>query len=123
VANLSDAYGKSHGNQILLAWEADFDDGCTAHAAVGTFRANPFGLHEVHGNLREWCLDGSDGGFYGRSPKRNPIAPWEGAVHRLCRGGSFGSPAILARSACRAFYGPAIADFTSGVRPARGTTE
>jgi formylglycine-generating enzyme required for sulfatase activity len=123
VANLLDAYAKSHGNELWSGWEADFDDGCTMHAAVGTFRANSFGLHEVHGNLWEWCLDGYDGSFYGRSSKRDPIAPWEGAAARVARGGGFDYAAIRARSAGRRYRSPAHAIYALGVRPARGTTE
>ena len=98
------------------------DDGYAAHAPVGTYAANAFGLHEVAGNLWEWCLDGHDSGFYGRSPKQDPVSPWEGAAPRVTRGGSFYYAAFLARSALRFFYSPPNAGNNLGVRPAVGIT-
>jgi formylglycine-generating enzyme required for sulfatase activity len=101
----------------------ELDDGYAVHAPVGTYSANAFGLHEVHGNVWEWCLDGFDSGFYGQSPRRDPVAPHEGAAYRVTRGGGFNIAASLARSALRSFLTPSDAIPFLGVRPARGTTE
>ncbi len=119
VANVSDAYGKSHGGEAWVNWEEGFDDGSTVHAQVGTYAPNPFGLHEVHGNLCEWCLDGFE--HYGAEPTVDPQVPHEGAAIRVYRDGSFGGFAVGARSAHRSHGPPSDAGPFLGVRPARVT--
>ena len=93
------------------------------HSQVGTFAGNGLGLHEVHGNVWEWCLDGFHPGFYGRSPESDPVALWEGAATHVARGGSFSRAAANARSAIRLIMPPSRADNDVGVRPARVITE
>ena len=44
---------------------------------VGSFPANTFGLYDMSGNVREWCLDVYEATFYVNSPKENPIAGHE----------------------------------------------
>ena len=119
AANLADAYGKSHGNERLELLEKDFDDGNSVHAEVGSYRANPFGLHDVIGNVWEWCLDGYDASFYTRSPKVDPVAPWTSVPVRVLRGGGFVNVASFGRSANRDFYAPEYKDNDLGLRPVR----
>jgi formylglycine-generating enzyme required for sulfatase activity len=122
AANLADQAAARGGAtwQDIKDWP-ELDDGFVVHAPVGTYTPNAFGLHEVVGNLWEWCLDGYHYGFYGRSPPKDPLAPWEGASERVHRGGGFVNAASNARSALRNGGTPSHADTNVGVRPARGT--
>ncbi len=87
---------------------------------VGTFPANAFGLHDMHGNVREWCEDPWHDSYVG--------APADGSAWvvnstesnaRVVRGGSWFSDPITLRSADRSGYGPDGRNFTIGLRVAR----
>lgn len=97
----------------------EWDDGFARPAPVGSLLPNAFGLHDMLGGLWEWCYDGYDRAFYGMSPEMDPACTPEGDQARICRGGSFTSPAAQARSSIRFAFGPAGAVNYLGVRPAR----
>ena len=42
--------------------------------SVGKYPSNNYGLHDMVGNVWEWCLDEYDANFYSTSPIRNPVA-------------------------------------------------
>ena len=67
------------------------------------YPSNAWGLHDMHGNVLEWCYD-----FYGPYPDDNltridPIGPIRGS-YRIARGGSFVRTAHDSRSAARFSY-------------------
>lgn len=122
AANLADKYAHGHGAPTWVGIEEWLDDGATLQAPVGTYRANAFGLHEMAGNLLEWCLDGYDATYYAHSPRLDPLCPWERASSRVYRSGSFAYAALIARSAARNDSSSFNAINMLGVRPARALT-
>ena len=118
--NLADQTAKKAGAHwsAINDWP-DLEDGSVAHCAVGQYSANSFGLHEVAGNVWEWCLDGFDQGFYGKKSGKDPRSPWSGSSSRVIRGGSFNDAASNARSANRSRHPPGFRDSNLGLRPSR----
>ena len=118
--NFSDSYGKRHGNENYMAWEPWLDDGHTATAEVGSYDPNPFGLHDVHGNLMEWCRDWFIP--YGSEVRAGDGERVGGHANRVLRGGCFQSLVNLGRSASREDVNPGDAAPSLGVRPARAVS-
>jgi formylglycine-generating enzyme required for sulfatase activity len=80
---------------------------------VAGFPANPFGIHDMHGNVWEWCQD-----WYGRfsnEPATDPTGPASGK-YRIVRGGSWFSVDHDCRSANRDRSAPHLTINTIGFR-------
>lgn len=84
---------------------------------VGQKLPNPWGLHDMHGNVWERC-QGRYAPYGGEKVVSDPTGPAEG-VGRLLRGGSFLVQSSSVRSAYRAFNHPAIRNDDLGFRPVR----
>jgi formylglycine-generating enzyme required for sulfatase activity len=84
---------------------------------VGSFRANAFGLFDMHGNVWEWCADAWRENYDG--------APVDGAAYiageseRVLRGGAWNSPPDRLRSAARSKGDPARRTNDIGFRVAK----
>ncbi len=70
---------------------------------VGSYDANPWGLYDMEGNVREWCSDCYD--LYPGESQVNPAGPESGG-HRVFRGGAWCIPASACRSALRSCSKP-----------------
>lgn len=72
---------------------------------VGSFSANAFGLYDMHGNVREWCLDIYHANYEGTPIDGSAWVEDGDASCRLLRGGSWKEHPRLCRSAARlSFY-------------------
>ena len=91
------------------------DDRNTVSGAVGSYQPNPWGLHDMHGNVAEWtgsaCLPYP---FRGDDPRHADLR-----ARKSVRGGSWYVRADLARSGCRMSYWPWQRVFDVGFRVVR----
>ncbi|MCD8045028.1 MAG: SUMF1/EgtB/PvdO family nonheme iron enzyme [Tannerellaceae bacterium] len=85
---------------------------------VGTKYPNPWNLHDMHGNVYEWCADWYKADFGSNNagdPVINPSGPVSG-TNRVLRGGSWNTPAGECRSANRNQAIPSSTSTSNGFR-------
>ena len=112
------------GNEIdpsRANYYQDNSSGRTTPVGLYPRGASLEGLHDMAGNVREWCADRFDVGYYAKSPRRNPTGPESGGSFVL-RGGSFYDYRDFAACACRNNFAPAFRFSSIGFRCARTST-
>jgi formylglycine-generating enzyme required for sulfatase activity len=117
VGNVAD--GTARAKYPDWTWSIASRDGYVYTAPVGRFRANAFGLFDMHGNVWEWCWDGYESDYYKRSPVDDPQVP-SGASAGVIRGGGWNDSPLYARSANRSRVTPDNRNYFLGFRLARG---
>jgi len=115
-ANLADQhYGAAAVRTDVEPW----DDLYAGPAPIGSLRPNAFGLHDMHGNVAEWCSDesGKLGAPLREIDGRRTFG--DGTGMRVVRGGFFGLRSPMVRSAARAQAAVGVQSSQYGVRAMR----
>jgi sulfatase modifying factor 1 len=92
------------GEHRMNVWQGAFPrentcaDGFYGTCPVGAFPANGYALHNMTGNVWEWCADWYSSDFHTRDRRTNPQGPPRG-THRSTRGGSY----LCHHSYCRRY--------------------
>ena len=120
VANIGDESAKRQYSDWTIM--TGYDDGYVRTAPVGSFKANPFGLHDMTGNVWEWTADWYEEHFYAKSPQRNPTGPSSG-TDKVLRGGSWYYAPGDVRSASRLRVTPTFRNASLGFRCARDSSK
>jgi formylglycine-generating enzyme required for sulfatase activity len=96
----------------------DVNSGSVTHP-VGQKAANRLGLHDMHGNVNEWCWDGRHRQYHAETPVDDPIMVfWD--QYRMFRGGSYNFDPRGCRSAIRYTLETGDRDYRVGFRLAAG---
>ena len=115
-------WGNAVGEGMTNCDDASCKDGYPNTAPVGSFPATAFGLHDMIGNVYEWCQD-----VYGEypvesitDPLASPASSSASAFLRVLRGGSWDFDALIVHSAIRNLNKPGYRNLNSGFRLASG---
>lgn len=84
--------------------EKQYPGGLAGVRSVAQKRANSWGLHDMLGNVYEWCRDHPEATLPDKATK-DPVGAVDG-IDRVVRGGSWHSPPIFGRAAHRTWNNP-----------------
>ncbi len=114
-AGSENPYGASGSPALLFeaAWCRPGADG-RPHPP-GEKRSSVWGLHDIYGNMLEWCRDWYDPEYYGSAPTDEPAGPGSGK-RKVLRGGSWAAEPARAHAAQRYAASPESCDPTFGFR-------
>ncbi len=103
----------SRSSLVSFAWHDVNSGGQTR--AVGLKKPNSIGLHDMSGNVWEWCSDWYSEDYYAQSERDNPQGPATGR-YRVIRGGEWSLPGRLTRTTYRDASKPDIRKNDIGFR-------
>jgi len=101
-------------NQATFYYSYHSNSPCSSGGTVpaGSYAPNAWGLHDMHGNVFEWCLDSY--AAYGGAPLTDPFVT--GGPNRVIRGGSWYGDSNYCRSAGRISLDPGYTNLDVGFR-------
>ena len=105
--------GSSVSDLNELGWYNVNAGSTSGPVVVGSYKANAWGLYDMHGNVAEWCLD-----YYSSklsSGVTDPKGPTSSGS-RVLRGGSFASTAAGCTSSIRSYNVPSVLSNSTGFR-------
>jgi formylglycine-generating enzyme required for sulfatase activity len=107
-------YGTDDGT--LSSAKVNYGGNVSYASDVGSYPHNPFGIHDMSGNVWEWCHDWH--GIYPDDSVTDPSGVLSGTFREV-RGGSWGSSANYCRSSGRYFGNPEFSYSFLGFRVVR----
>jgi formylglycine-generating enzyme required for sulfatase activity len=100
-AGTDTAYSFGNSTKDLHAYAWFIDNADFTYQKVGTKKPNPWGIHDMHGNVAEWTLDILPASGYTKGPADNPLVSGRELYPRAVRGGSWNDFPDGLRSAAR----------------------
>lgn len=84
-----------------------YDDGYVYTSPVGIFPPNSLGIHDLNGNVLEWCSDWYDADYSKIKTTKDPVGVEKG-FYKVIRGASWNRRGNYMRAAYRTFYNPKV---------------
>ncbi len=116
-------YAARAGTTTAYFWGDAFDAGRASNGSqtvrVGSYGANAFGLHDMHGNVWEWVQDVWHDNYSGAPSDGSAWMSGGDQSRRVLRGGSWNSTPQFLRSAIRNRNSPGSRNDFIGFRIAR----